>query len=413
MQPLTYARAKPSLPVLGVPLIVHAAHLLRSAGIREIVVNLHRHPRTIRTALEGGQANPLSAGLGDVTFTFSHEKTLLGTGGGIGRVREWLAEEGTAIIVNSDFLSDIDLEAALDHHRRGGAAGTLIGVDPKSPFRGEIWTDGQRRIVSIGAASGSGIKKGPRKAGRGPTALRRGSGTGPAKSDEPLVFAGVQLIEPELLRLFPDRRCDSVRDVYPQAIAEGKLAAMRHDGWWWEIGSSDRFLDFQIQLVREGRHTGAGAIVAAAPPEGGSADGSNGPGETAPGTVWLGPGADLPADRVTVRGVVILSAGAGVLPGSELEDVVLLERARVPPSCHLRRCIVGAETVLTGGSSFSNAAIASSPCAPPSGLANAPETPWGRPAPPEGCRVAGDLWVRDLPPPSSTSVHPPRKTAPA
>ncbi len=105
MQPLTHFRAKPALPVLGIPLVAHSARLLHAAGIREIVVNLHHQGQTVRTALEQRQRDPRHLALSQIAFSYSTEDALQGTAGGIGRVREWLAAEGTAIVVNSDFIA--------------------------------------------------------------------------------------------------------------------------------------------------------------------------------------------------------------------------------------------------------------------------------------------------------------------
>ena len=356
MQPLTHSRAKPALPVLGIPLVAHAARLLHAAGIREIVVNLHHQGQTVRTALEQRQRDPRHLALSQVAFSYSPEDALQGTAGGIGRVREWLAAEGTAIVVNSDFISDIDLATALAEHRRSGARGTLVVTEPSGPFPGEVWTDAGGRVLSIG----------PPPAGR-PDA------TGPFE------FTGVQILEPELLERFPQRPSDSIRDVYLPALAQINIASYRHGSFWWEFGSLDRYLEGQLRLVRERRHLEEGALLEM---PGGS-------------LVWLGPGANL-SPAASIRGVVVIEGGARVSSGAAVEDSVILEHAQVPSWCRLSRCVLAAETVLTGGLQFDHLAIASSPCAAPSGLAMAPETPGGRPSPPEGCQVARDLWLRPL-----------------
>src|SRR5262249_55693408 len=97
MQPLTWTVAKPSMPVLGSPLAAHPARLLQRAGVREIAVNLYHQGPTVIEALERERLDPREAdGLAGVGFHWSREETLLGTAGGVGRIRCWLAEEGTA-----------------------------------------------------------------------------------------------------------------------------------------------------------------------------------------------------------------------------------------------------------------------------------------------------------------------------
>lgn len=360
MQPLTLTRAKPSLPVLGTPLVGHAARLLRDAGITEVVVNLHHQGRSVVQALDRERRDPHETkGVSLMRFRWSREETLLGTAGGIGRVSSWLAEGGRTIVTNSDFLSDLDVRALLEAHERSGAVATLVGVEPFGPFPGELWTDPSGRLLSIGAPpEGDAAKSGV-------------SG--------PLEFTGVQVLEPELLARFPDRRADSVRDVYIPALPEGRVFVWKHPGWWWEFGALGRFLEGHRRLLGEGRGLHRGAI------------------ERREGAVaWLGPGANLSV-KATLRGSVVICTGAVVSADSFVEDCVILEGAHVAQRCRLTRCIIASDTVLTGGSRFEDVAAASSPCIAPSGLAGAPETPLGRIAPPEGCRIDGDLWVRPIP----------------
>ena len=54
LQPLTDARAKPAVPVAGIPLIARILRRLAQAGVRDIVVNLHHRPETIATAVGEG-----------------------------------------------------------------------------------------------------------------------------------------------------------------------------------------------------------------------------------------------------------------------------------------------------------------------------------------------------------------------
>ena len=373
LQPLTHGRAKPTLAVLGTPLIVHAARLLRSAGIREIVINLHRHGRSVVDALERETSSPGNGDLAGISFSFSRERVLLGTGGGVGKVRDWLAAGGTAVVANSDFLSDLDLAAAVEWHRAGDALGTLVGTRPVGSFRGSLSTDPSSRLLGIGTP--------PPEPGCGPA--------DPDGGTSRLEFAGVHILEPELLTLFPDEPCDSVRDVYvkkvlggaPGARGSGRsgLAVFRHEGWWWEFGGLGPFLRGQLDLVRTRRLIEGGTLV-----------------ERGGGAIWLAPGADLSAGA-HARGVSVLGQSARVREGAEIEDTVVLGHALIPSRCRLTRCIVAEGTVLTGGGRFEDAAISSSPCAAPAALASAAETGGGRIPPPEGCKAEADLWVRSIP----------------
>ncbi|MEM9177217.1 MAG: sugar phosphate nucleotidyltransferase, partial [Myxococcota bacterium] len=51
MAPLSGLRAKPALPVRGRPVVSLLLELLAGAGVREVLVNLHHLPETIRSAV--------------------------------------------------------------------------------------------------------------------------------------------------------------------------------------------------------------------------------------------------------------------------------------------------------------------------------------------------------------------------
>ena len=76
LRPLTRDRPKPMLPLGGQPLIGYLVALLREHGVREIAVNLHHRPDSIRAYLGEGRDF-------GVRVTYSHEETLLGSAGAV------------------------------------------------------------------------------------------------------------------------------------------------------------------------------------------------------------------------------------------------------------------------------------------------------------------------------------------
>src|SRR5215207_6776960 len=84
--PLTEDRTKPAIPFLNRPLISYTVEYLASFGIRDIIINLHHQPDSIRRALGDGSS------LG-VRIQYSHEEEMLGTSGALDRVRADLADD--------------------------------------------------------------------------------------------------------------------------------------------------------------------------------------------------------------------------------------------------------------------------------------------------------------------------------
>ena len=75
LAPLTDHTPKPLIPVLNIPSLFYTFFLLKQAGIREIICNIHHHGNAIRRSIESRELSGLN-------ITFSEEPVILGTGGG-------------------------------------------------------------------------------------------------------------------------------------------------------------------------------------------------------------------------------------------------------------------------------------------------------------------------------------------
>src|SRR5947207_2604008 len=116
--PLTADRTKPALPVLGKPLVGYVAEYLSKFGIKDVVVNLHHRPESVRRSLGDG-------GRFGVSLQYVYEPAILGTSGALDNARH-LLQTDTFVVVNGKIITDIDLTAALETHRRTKALATLV-----------------------------------------------------------------------------------------------------------------------------------------------------------------------------------------------------------------------------------------------------------------------------------------------
>ena len=125
MRPLTLDRAKPVLPVLDRPLLHWTLEMLAGHGVKDVMINLHYLPRTVRAAVGDGRAFGLRV-------SYSFEREILGTGGGPRKVRRWIGDE-TLLILNGDVVFDFDLTARRRRHERAGAPATLALIPNPDP----------------------------------------------------------------------------------------------------------------------------------------------------------------------------------------------------------------------------------------------------------------------------------------
>jgi NDP-sugar pyrophosphorylase family protein len=74
--PLTVDRTKPALPVLGKPLVGYVAEYLARFGIKDVIVNLHHEPDSVRRVLGDGRQF-------GVRLEYVYEAEILGTSGAL------------------------------------------------------------------------------------------------------------------------------------------------------------------------------------------------------------------------------------------------------------------------------------------------------------------------------------------
>jgi mannose-1-phosphate guanylyltransferase len=327
LRPLTERVPKPAVPVANVPLVRWSLALLRGAGVRRAVVNLHHLPEVMER-----EARAAAAALG-MELAVSREPVIAGTGGALREARALLEGAGTVLLLNGDVLFDVDLAAALSVHRASGALATMVLLP--MPAGG--------RYAAVEVDPGGAVRRIAGSFGPGGEGLT------------PLHFAGVHVLSPALLDRVPAApfECDINRHVYPPLMAAGQVRGLLVDGYWNDLGAPDRYLAAHADLL-------AGRVPPAPfdgiDPFGGSEDRGAGvrvardvridPAATLVGPVLLGAGALVEAGaRVGPNAV----AGAGCRIGAEavVRDAVLWVGTAVAPGERVERAIASGELRVT------------------------------------------------------------------
>ncbi|HKG58168.1 MAG TPA: NDP-sugar synthase [Pyrinomonadaceae bacterium] len=229
--PLTEDRTKPAIPILGKPLVGYVAEYLAGYGIDEIVVNLHHRPESVRRALGDGSRF-------GVKLHYVEEPVILGTSGALDNTRSFF-EHDTFVVVNGKIITDIDLSAAIETHRKANAIATLV-----------LLPNTRRERFSVVEIEAGRIK------GFGGMPVADGGG------EAPLMFTGIHILEPRIFEHVPRGVfSDSVVHVYPQAMAKGEIVAAHvASGKWRELSTLKRYLEISVELLKEaGKNFVAGA----------------------------------------------------------------------------------------------------------------------------------------------------------
>ena len=136
LRPITYRRPKALVPVCNIPCLDLLAMQLKAVGVNELAVNVHHLPHLIERHVE-------RVGNYGIPVHISHEPTILGIGGAIGKLRDFW-DDHAFLVANGDLVENLDLPAAFDFHRESGAVATMIvpgsimyGWTPQTDWR--VW----------------------------------------------------------------------------------------------------------------------------------------------------------------------------------------------------------------------------------------------------------------------------------
>lgn len=319
LRPLTYARAKPVVPLLNRPFLAYQLSLLRQHGVTDVILSCSYRVQDVEQALGDGRA------LG-VRLRYVVESEPLGTGGGVRNAADLAS--GTVFVLNGDVLTDADLtEMRQFHEERGSRTTIYLAPVPDPRAYGLVETDAKGRIERFRE------KPGPDEA-----------------ITTNMINAGIYLIDAALLQRIPSDRPVSIeREFFPPLIAEGVPCF----GWaprtyWRDIGNPAAYREAQLDLLQERlRHP--------LTPPGERRDGS-----------WIGPNVTIaPGARVMPPSVVganvtlgegsqigplaVLGDGCTIGPGVQVEASVLWERVQVGPNTHIKDSVIGADARIGPG----------------------------------------------------------------
>ena len=296
LRPLTDLMPKPMAPVLNVPVMEHIARLLAEHGFTEVIANLSYRPEAIREHFGDGS-------VAGIELSYSEEPEPLGTAGGVGKAREFLAESESFLVISGDALTDVDLSAMREAHEANDGIATLATKRVKDTTQfGVVITGEDGRI--------QGFQEKP----------------DPAEALSDLANCGIYMFRREIFDYFPepghrstagdedqpDGFVDWAVDVFP-ALLEGDVAFHAHEieAYWNDIGS--------VSELVQGNADALGGLVSL-----------RGSGEERAEGVLVGDGCEI-ADGAELKAPVVIGERATVGGGARLRDAVVLAGADVAP----------------------------------------------------------------------------------
>ncbi len=312
LRPLTWDVSKPMVPVANRPIMEHVLRTLARNDLSEVVANLHWFGDGIRNAFGDGSR------LG-IELTYSEEEKLLGTAGGVRKVRDFFGSD-PFVVLAADALTDIDLGAVMRTHQENDWIATLTAVKVADTSEYGV-------IVSGDDGRVQGFQEKP----------------DPAEALSELANCMIYVFEPEIFDYFPDKEeVDFALDVFPALLA-GDVPFGIHptEEYWNDVGSLREYLQGNLDAITGAVNVeSAGELLE-------SADGL-GNGIELEGPVLLGDGASI-GDGARLDGPLVIGPGSAIGARARIKESVLLPGTEVPDDGLLAASIAGNGEVLAKG----------------------------------------------------------------
>ncbi|HVE13014.1 MAG TPA: NDP-sugar synthase [Elusimicrobiota bacterium] len=265
---------------------------------------------------------------------YSHEKNLMGTAGALKKVQKFF--DGFPILVMSgDGLSDVDLSALYQFHKKKGSIATMVtkAVDSRFDY-GVTMSDKSGRITGF---------------------MEKPSWSQVFSNQ---VNTGIYLFEPEILRMIPKGVYDFGHELWPKLLKLRKpIYAWEWKGYWCDVGNLTEY--------RKAQHHSLDELV-----------GINIPGKELQRRVWVQENAKI-HPRAILKAPCLIGKGAEIMEGAQvgpytvvgdrsiiapsavLKNCILFENVAVGSKVHLDNCIVGANGHITENITVYEAAVLS------------------------------------------------------
>ena len=211
LRPHTNHIPKALFPMAGRPIIDITIDRLIRMGADDIIINIHHLHDQITRFIDDANYT--------VKVDTRYEKTILGTGGAIKNISDFLDDQ-PFIVINSDILTDIDIKAVYAFHKKHGYPATLVMHD--YPIYNNVQVDRNDNILEF-----------------------LGSNKNNTDACDCMAFTGIQILDPSVLEFIPDNPIVSSIDVYREMLKTGfKIKAYKATNHFWrDIGTPESYFE--------------------------------------------------------------------------------------------------------------------------------------------------------------------------
>lgn len=212
LQPLTYTKPKPMLPLVGKPILQFIIESIAGEESADILITTNYCREQIIDYFGDGSDF-------GVRLVYPEEKKPLGTAGSVKNSEKYLNE--TFAVIQGDNITEIKLKHILSFHREMGGIATIALLPVERPHQfGIAQLDVDNKVLRF--------KEKPQQ-------------------DEffsDLANIGLYILEPEVLDYIPfGVEYDFAKDVFPKLLSSGeKIYGFSARGFWTDVGIPENYL---------------------------------------------------------------------------------------------------------------------------------------------------------------------------
>lgn len=211
LRPFSVVFPKPLAPLGDVPVIEHLLRFLVRHGVDEVVLCVDYLAELLKAFLD--VRSDLQR---RIRVRYARDEKPGGTAGPLAAID---GLDSTFVVANGDLITDLDLGAMLDHHRKVGAKLTIATY----PRRTQL-------PYGVIRADGDGLVRGYQEK--------------PTLENE--VSMGIYLFEPAVLRYVHRGEYLDFPDLVLRLIEAGeRVARFRWEGYWMDIGNPEDYAQAQ------------------------------------------------------------------------------------------------------------------------------------------------------------------------
>lgn len=220
IQPLTYSRPKPMLPIMNKPMMEHTMMMLKDLGIKEFIVLLYFKPEIIQNYFKDGSDF-------GIKITYVVPDNDYGTAGAVKLAQNLIGDENF-IIISGDLVTDFDFQKLIDFHTQKKSKLSIGLTSVENPLQFGVVIANENNVIE--------------------KFLEKPS-WGEVFSDT--INTGIYIIEPGILNFIPEHEnFDFAKDLFPLLMKqEIPLLAYNLSGYWRDVGNPESYREVYEDIL--------------------------------------------------------------------------------------------------------------------------------------------------------------------